>query len=416
MWNAEKKHWLGLLMLLCGLVFGLFQVLKLRLARGDAFPSGSSFRTESTGLRALHDALSEQGRLSVSRQRTRLRASDALLRTTLIVAAVSPQELYDPEFSLAGELPELVQKGLRVVVLLDTEKAIKCSQVRCAGGIGEDDRSEHLGAPPVQAKTRAKAGLKKADAQPSLAERWGFEISGDAERSSSNVRRTGAVPEWVEQPVAWRGQAFFSWKGSNFKQLFEKGGRPVVAKRDFGLGQVVLVASTFPLSNESIAKERSTSFLLWLTGERSRVVFEEMHLGLSEGRGVVSMMRNYGLEGGLYGLLLAGLVYVWYAGSPLIRRAPRKARDRVTASANAAFSALLMRAVPVDSLLDTCLTTYQGFLPRARKTTFAAALPRKARPRFLREPFSQNAVADYNQIVDNLSLQRSALEPKAPAP
>jgi len=131
---------------------------------------------------------------------------------------------------------------------------------------------------------------------------------------------------------------------------------------------------------------------------------------------VVSMMRNYGLEGGLYGLLLAGLVYVWYAGSPLIRRAPRKARDRVTASANAAFSALLMRAVPVDSLLDTCLTTYQGFLPRARKTTFAAALPRKARPRFLRERFSQNAVADYNQIVDNLSLQRSALEPKAPAP
>ncbi len=412
MWNAEKKHWLGLLLLLCGLVFGLFQVLKHRLARGDAFPSGSSFRTEPTGLRALHDALREQGRLSVTRQRTRLRASDALLRTTLIVAAVSPEDLYDPEFSLAGVLPELVEKGLRVVVLLDTEQAVKCAKNRCAS-MGESDESEHPEAPPVQVK---KTRTKKANGRLNLAESWGFEISGSAEKNSSKARRTSAVPEWVEQAIAWRGQAFFSWKGSDFKQLFVKGEQPVVAERNFGLGQVVLVASTFPLSNESIAKERSTSFLWWLTGERSRVVFEETHLGLSEGRGVVSMMRNYGLEGGLYGLVLAGLVYVWYAGSPLIRRAPRNARDRVTASANDAFSALLMRAVPLDNLLDTCVTTYQGFLPHARKSALVEALPRKAPPGFFREPFPKNAVAEYNQIVDNLSLQRSAPEPKASTP
>ncbi|MDX2054584.1 MAG: DUF4350 domain-containing protein [Polyangiaceae bacterium] len=403
--KAELSGRLGLLIVVLAVVAGLFQVVKSRVQQGDSFPAGSAFRSEPSGLRVLHDALLSQGKKSVRRERVQLSRRADLSRTTLLLAAISPQDFYTTDDRLMGSLTALVQAGLRVVVLLDTDVAERCDSERC--GVGEffSEGSEQ----EAQAKKEAKHKSKKHSA--GLFEEWGISLSGASQAKAQRVVRAAASPEWLANHLPWRGRAFFTPENAAWRVVYEQVNKAVVVERKLGKGELVVVASTYPVSNEAIAQERATSFILWLVGERPNIVFEETHLGLQEPKGIVSMARSYGLEGALYGLLVASLVYVWYAGSPLVRRAPRSVRSESINSPLAGFSSLLMRAVPPKNLLQTCLSTYLASLSQVKRAAFAQSAASNSAPS---KPNVLKATIDeYNQVVAHVTAQRSVVHQKA---
>ena len=54
----------------------------------------------------------------------------------------------------------------------------------------------------------------------------------------------------------------------------------MIVERAFAHGSLVLLADSYPLSNEALAADRNTGFLLWLIDDRRGVLFDETHLGL----------------------------------------------------------------------------------------------------------------------------------------
>jgi hypothetical protein len=141
----------------------------------------------------------------------------------------------------------------------------------------------------------------------------------------SHKESTNSIDADLEKPVAglpetlpWYGRYVFATPtNSSWSIVYAIRIQPVVLEQKVGLGSIVVVADTFPFSNEALRVECSPAFLLWALG-RGDVVFDETHLGIRGGSGVAVLMREFRLHGLILGsLLLAGL-WIWRNAAPLV--------------------------------------------------------------------------------------------------
>ena len=86
---------------------------------------------------------------------------------------------------------------------------------------------------------------------------------------------------------------------------------PVVIERKLGSGSVVLVADSYPFSNEALYKDRNAPLLAWFLGSGRDAIFDEAHLGIAEQPGMATLMRRYQLHGLILSLLLLSGLFVW---------------------------------------------------------------------------------------------------------
>jgi hypothetical protein len=139
-------------------------------------------------------------------------------------------------------------------------------------------------------------------------------------------------------------------------------------ERPFGLGTIVLVAQTYPLSNEGLREDRDAPQIARLVGPARNIAFDEDHFGIEDSGSVTTLMRKYHLEPAIAVLLLTALLFLWRSASSLLPpRALDKAQSVAGRDAQEGLVSLLERSLPEKDLLNTCYAEWSRTAPGNRR-------------------------------------------------
>ena len=312
------------------LCYGLIRLFAIRFAGGDIYPPYSSLRADGIGTKVLHNSLAELMPVERSMQPIpKLRADAA---TTIFLAGVSSDRTM-----LHGhmdELETLLHGGTRAVVtfLPQDRKPLADEE--------EEDGKDEKG---------------KVDDWQKL---WGVTPAffGKPEEHAK-TSTFGLEPE-----ISWHSLMYFEGLDAAWHTIYSCKDKPVIIERSIGRGSLVLVADSYPISNEALSKERAPLLLSMLAGDARRVVFEETHLGIHEKPGVATLVRMYRLHGIVIALLVVAGLFVWRNAVSFVPPAGEhpSMRDIVSGrDAASGFVSLLKRNVPPRELLRPCLAEWK---------------------------------------------------------
>jgi hypothetical protein len=364
--------WFILIGCLFALLYFGYQTFQIRLLTGNSLPEYSTYRADPKGLKMLYDSLGSTGLITTRR---RLQASinpSSGEDQVLVFAGVSPNDI--PASKEDSELLDhwLATGGRLIIAFRPGKIPLKSSNENTNGD--EDPQRDPTFSIPWEI----------------LIQRWGahlIPISGPPPgKATSALFTTGS--RWFSQNAF--DQLASAWKSVAFVEH-----QNVIVERMVGAGSIVLLSDTYPLSNEGLATDRQTDFLLWLINDRAGVVFDEIHLGIAEHAGIMTLARRYGLQGVLISVVAVGLLFVWRCQYSLV---PRKKpdTDRLTVSGSGSeqtFLNLLQRSVPEKDLLHVCIETWlKGTKPGAAQLATARKFQSGAHE-------SKTAVDGYNQLA-----------------
>jgi hypothetical protein len=308
--------WALTICMLAGLIWGLEQIALTPLQTGDAYPPFSTLRADPQGAKALYESLAALPGITVERlykQRQKLTSS----RDAMFVLGVNPVPWSAIDVKTLHDYEKLVQDGGRLV--------IGFLPVRTPGELPEKRPVEEL---------------------------WGikFEYCPVLNDYSSK-----ATP---------RETALFFEPGPQWTQLADG-----VIERSFGSGSILLVAETYPLSNEGLRDERDTQMIAKLAGPAQRITFDENHFGVTETGSIAKLMRRYRLQGAVAILIVAAALFLWRSASSLLP--PRESGDVLSTKGAIVgrdsldgLAALLHRGVPEKKLLNACFVEWKKSAPR----------------------------------------------------
>ena len=138
---------------------------------------------------------------------------------------------------------------------------------------------------------------------------------------------------------------------------------PVVVERKFGAGTVVLVADSYPFSNEAMFKDRSAPLLAWLLGSGRDAIFDEAHLGIVEQPGMATLMRRYQLHGLIFSLLAVAGLFIWKNSVSLVpphTEAEAEAGPVVAGRDSASgFVNLVRRGISPADIINVCFAEWK---------------------------------------------------------
>lgn len=367
---------LGLVLLL-----GVAALYRLRISRGDVFPEYSSLRADPLGTRALHDAaalLPDREAVRWPRALDRLQAGTADL---VFVAGLKEGDLAENDWP---ELDRLVRGGARVVVAWRAVMATERDEGRAREirenpwrdrivpepDGGDEEPAEESEAKPTEARKddalepkggRLSMPIYAADHE----QRWGFRLMRRdlGNRAAPEGAQIGAAApsDWPASLSRWGSDWFFLPRDdAGWRVLYLRDGEPVMMERTRGAGSIVLMADSFPLSNEAVQRARATPVLTTLLGDAGRVIFAEAHLGVTAETGIAVLARRYGLTGAALAALALAALWIWRRASPLAPILPEDEEVRLRVAPTAGLEALLRRAVPPAKLFAACLEAWRS--------------------------------------------------------
>ncbi|HTC12741.1 MAG TPA: DUF4350 domain-containing protein [Chthoniobacterales bacterium] len=367
--------WVALIGGFCTLLFFGWQTFRWRLETGDTFPEYSTYRADPKGLKAFYESLLATGQVHVSRRMQSSKILPSGENQVLVLAGIRADQP-----TVLGEdsqfLDHWLATGGRIVFALRPEKN-QLARDQAAPLENQDETD-----PPPNITWR------------SLFRRWGVGTVPLRETRSTTTDSTlfGKISRWL-------GRDSFDRLTSGWKVIAVQDGKNVIVERAFGHGSLVLLADSYPLSNEALATDRNTVFLLWLMDNRSGVLFDETHLGLNERPGIMTLAQRYGLQGTVISIVAVLLLFIWKCQYTLVPRT-RTARDGLTVSGTSsdqAFLNLLRRNVSQKKLMSVCIKTW---LRTARPTSAQLARLEEFRV----DPGEKKSAAErYNQITTLLN-------------
>lgn len=292
-----------LLLALTALLAGLARFALLRFQSGDQFPAYSTLRADPVGTKALYESLR---RLEGERVVRNLEPFNLLKhgpgKTILFLGVDSFTSTPDEDEALR----DMARDGGRVIVALDAR------QSRGTSGPGKFMPT----APPkkgpaatnVVMKTRASVDLLGLDV---------MRLDTNVDTNRLEAVRVNDIEERLPETMPWFGRFCLIASTNEWETIYSVKDKPVVVAQKVGLGTIIVMADSFPFSNEALHVGRATDFLLWALGTGT-VTFDETHLGLKRGSGVAVLMREFRLQGlAAACLLLAGL-WIWRNSAPLV--------------------------------------------------------------------------------------------------
>jgi hypothetical protein len=346
---AGAAAWIVLIGGFSTLFFCGLQMFRTRLETGNSYPEYSTYRADPKGLKAFYESLQATGQLQVSR---RLQSSKILpsgVNQLLVVAGLrADQQIVSEEDSQLFD--HWLATGGRLLIALGPEATQTVKTSPSSRTIQEDKGTPS--AVPWQLFIR----------------RWGAQITPLSDISSAT-----ATSPWFGLIPRWLGRNFFDRLSPEWKVIAVQGGKDVIVERAFGPGSIVLLADSYPFSNEALATDRNTGFLLWLIDNRRGVLFDETHLGLTERPGIMALANRFGLQGTLFSFVAVLLLFIWQCQYTLVPRAKLDQNSLIVSgnSSEQAFLNLLPRAVPSRDLLKVCISTW---LKTARPTPAQLAI------------------------------------------
>lgn len=383
----------ALALLLAGFLVGAGEVFRLRLDLSGAFPNYSTYRADPMGTQALYRALSSLPQLRVERNERDIGLLHGDEKTALLV--LGAEESPDP-YKLALKLEEFVVNGARLIITyglrgqdnlytLDEDDA---QSYRDEHSSSEERIKEWIKREKVPATTpprRDKYDWSDADTV-LLSERWGFRV---VQPQSAEDFEEG--PELFVSPtpgnnlpsqLRWESPEYLLPMHTGWEVLYQaKDDRPVLMRRAFGKGDVVVASDTFFASNEGLRADLHPELIAWLIGDRTHVLFDESTKGVDRSPGLIALMKRYHLHVAMVMAVVLAVLYIWRGSVPLLpRRNAAQEYERAVLlhgrDAHAGLAALLRRAAPPEAVLRLCFEEWQNSLGKhstASRETIAEA-------------------------------------------
>jgi len=300
--------------------WGLEQVAVAPLETGEVYPPYSSLRFDPLGARALYESLAALPDLQVERL-YKPRATLAGMGSAVLVLGVDPSAWSKVTDKTLEEYEKLTANGGRLVIAF--------LPVRTPANLSEQPQS--------------------------MNSRWNIRLAyRDMPRVTSTS--TGTIP---------RSSALYFEPGQEWKTLAHSDDHASAVERELGGGTVVLVADSYPLSNEGLRQARDAGFISRVIGPARRIVFDENHFGVVESGSVTRLMRKYRLQGAVAMLALVAALFLWRNASTFLPPREAHASGPVTGrDSMEGLSALLRRGVPEKDLIETCLSEWSKTAPR----------------------------------------------------
>ena len=395
-------------LLVAGLfVFGLVRLFALRYEQGDIYPPYSTLRADPLGASVFSESLDRLPGVSAGPYFERTLQEEQGAGRTLFVLGSRPYGLAYMSRTEYQTLRQFVFNGGRVVVGYFPEPKQTWSSREEEKELTEEKKKAENKAKPEKKERRKKRGdrSKKSDKDDdeedwrkelkfvNLHDEWGFRPAFRSATATTNEttkvrrqpfgRKSAAVaadkpreplPEDEELEIntakltltnstlpaslAVHTALYFSRLTNGWTEIYADGKYPVVVERRFGKGSVVLVADSYPFSNEAMLKDRSAPLLAWMLGGGREAIFDEAHLGVVADPGIAALMRKYRLHGLLFSLLILALLFIWKNALSLVpphAGAETEAGPVVYGKDSAAgFVNLLRRGIPPAEILNAC--------------------------------------------------------------
>jgi len=348
-----------LFLFLAGFVFGLAWICYLRFERGDIYPRYSSLRSDPFGTKGLYEALKALPELEVTRNYRPLNQVDLPSRTTWIIAGI--------QANMNESLLDKARAGARVVLCYDRKKRVK-------------DRN------------------KNTDPH--------CDITFDSLKATGDLiaYKQDAAPAELAERMPWLETMTITPDPNDWQVVYTVENQAVVLERPYGQGTLVVLAHSFLLSNEALLNHRQTALIMWLCGPNRSIVFDETAHHINETRGIVSLAREFRLQGLALGLLCVTILFAWSRTQILTRQSESAAEHVIQGrSLESGLANLLERHTSKSDLLATCyaewaaaLNTQPSLQQRLKHT-----LPEIER--LTRATTPDQAVAQYNLVTEMIS-------------
>src|SRR5579871_872733 len=310
-------------------VWGAQEVAVMPLQTGEVYPEYSSLRADPLGAKALYESLAGLPELKVSRLYKERTALDP--GTALLVLGVDAKSWPGSEEEVFDGYEHLLQKGGRLVIAFLPERTPR---------------------------------IQSTDVPDVVKKKWNVHLAYRL--------RTG--DNGSDETLPPRQSDVYFEAGAPWSIATERDGKATIVERPLANGKVLLVADSYPLSNEGLRESRDAASLARLIGPVHSVIFDENHFGVSESGSVTTLMRKYHLESALAILSVVVALFVWRSTSSFLP--PRESvQDRTVAGRDSqeGLTALLRRSVPESELLDACFREWNRSAPSARQAGIVEA-------------------------------------------
>lgn len=392
MFKVNRLYFLLILVLVGGFVYWLYFLLQIRFSMGDAYPPYSSFRSDPMGTKALWVSLDELEGIEAVRHLGRSRKLEHA-NSTIFYFGVSPWLYDNVQKSYWEEILPLAQNGNHLVLGFGPANSLVSAGEEILERVSKEDEEPR---DPLAFKMRT------------------FESSPDANKrfmpaKAPEIREAARrIESPLPEVLPWRGNSYFLDLAPGWEVIYTVEDKPVVISKQSDGVSAILTTDSYFFSNLALWEARQPELLTWFMGGKSRIVFEETHLGLNASTNLMGLIRQFGLHGFLIGLILLGLLFIWQQAGSLLP--PIEAEKRGTAQGKHAASGLmnlLGRGIPEKNLLDTCfqewrknLKAHQPML-RSREPEVEAFLRSQAT-----EKPSELLVTHYNEIQRIVTRRR----------
>lgn len=419
----------ALLALLAALFLGaVYYIFDLRFGVGDIYAPYSSLRSDPLGTRVFYESLSRLDGVIVDRHFEPPEKLETGEPATLFFLGTIPAAI---NFVFYGErleaLERLARDGGRIVVAfhhvkkaappeksdvpgrtLESGDETEAASDEAASTGGKSEPEYDIEDGPSDDETAEASGTGSADIDGAFStRRWGFgyrldktdvgarfarptEIAREAGISDVMRLRTG-----LRFAIGVRKLKLSQTDGAGWEALYVDDAEetPVVIRRSFGKGEVVLLADAYWLSNEAMLKERNTPLLAWLAGDAGRVVFDEFFHGVRKEEGIAGLIRKYRLHGLMAGLLVLAVLFIWRNASHFVPPDPEAVdeADGVAGRRDATdgLISLLRRNVPGREMPSVCWREWQKGADAGLRR-----LPKSAKAEIERIVAAESAKAD----------------------
>jgi len=351
----NRRHFSIFVAMVAVLAFGwaLNRLFELRFSGGDIYPTSSSRRADPLGSKALFQSLAAQPGLDVRQNLDRLSLLKGSPESALFVLGIPPQNFDYPGAKQDDNrvLLDFARKGGRLILALEHESIeLATNSTRAAiRGMARISAISTNAPDPLQKPLGAGVVL-------------GPIPTTDAQR----LPPTSPLPASLPWPSAWHLTNLTpAWTA-----LYGREDRVVAAERSFGQGTIVLLASDYLLSNESLRVAPQPDFIAWVVGPARTLIFDETHLGLSLEPGIAGLILKYRLGGAVFGFFLLAALHVWRSMARFNPPPEPALTDTVVEGRGSAAGLLniLRRSVPAADIVAVCLLEWRATHPGARHT------------------------------------------------
>ncbi len=362
---------LGLAALAALFIRGAWDLMEIRFASGDTYAANSTLNSGPKGSRALFESLDtlpghhcERNFVPLSQLKPPGSCSLFLIGSGENVFGEDSEENFE-------KVEDWMEAGTHLILAVSADSLPGIPPVPVNTDLenpwdATNFYTSGTGTPPKPG-SKSKSTHKTQEGVTAAAH-WDFRWRSIAHREDipkdgwETKPTTGMAP--VSKLPRWRSPLRFVKMGKDWQTLASVGGEAVAIGRRFGKGSLVLLTDSTSFTNEALWRSVQPEFLLWMTGGRSRIIFDETHLGTASDPGVMTLARRYRFHGLMAGLALLLALFIWRGATSLVPR------DELTdlghgshghldgASSASGLIGLMKQSLRGTALLRACFTEW----------------------------------------------------------